>query len=98
MAQIRRSTYSARDRNWKVSPDKIVFCYPGISRLLELTKFGSPPQRLEGNNESPVFVDVSGCVAVVAHRNFCHEVEHSSLCQIDFVLIDIAFVLTNMPP
>ena len=25
----------------------------------------SPPQRLEGNNESPVFVDVSGCVAAV---------------------------------
>ena len=37
----------------------------------------SPPQRLEGN-ESPVFVDDSGCVAAVAHRNFYSEVEHSS--------------------
>ena len=28
------------------------------------------PQRLEGNNESPVLVDVFGCVAAVGHRNF----------------------------
>ena len=34
----------------------------------------SPPQRLEAN-ESPLFVDVSGCVAAVAHRNFYSEVE-----------------------
>ena len=33
----------------------------------------SPPQRLEGN-ESPVFVDISGYVAAVAHRNFYGEV------------------------
>ena len=40
----------------------------------------SPPQRLEGN-ESAVLVDISGCVAAVAHRNFYSEVEHSSdLC------------------
>ena len=58
----------------------------------------SPPQRLKGN-ESPVFVDISGCVAAVAHRNFYSEVEHSDLCQIAaFVLIDIDFVLINMPP
>ena len=50
----------------------------------------SAPQRLEGN-ESPVFVDISGCVAAVAHRNLYSEVEHSNLCQ-------IAFVLINMPP
>ena len=52
---------------------------------------------LEGN-ESPVFVNISGCVAAVAHRNFYSEVEHSNLCQIAFVLIDIDFVLINMPP
>ena len=57
----------------------------------------SPPQRLE-RNESPVFVDVCGCVAAVAHRNFYGEVEHSNLCQIAFVLINIVFVLINMPP
>ena len=57
----------------------------------------SPPQRLEGN-EPLVFVDISGCVAAVAHRNFYSEVEHSNLCQIAFVLIDIDFVLINMPP
>ena len=34
----------------------------------------SPPQRLKAN-ESPLFVDVSGCVAAVAHRNFYSEVE-----------------------
>ena len=34
----------------------------------------SPLQRLEAN-ESPLFVDVSGCVAAVAHRNFYSEVE-----------------------
>ena len=34
----------------------------------------SPPQRLEAN-ESHLFVDVSGCVAAVAHRNFYSEVE-----------------------
>ena len=33
----------------------------------------SPLQRLEGN-ESPVFVDISGCVAAVGHRNFYSEV------------------------
>ena len=32
-------------------------------------RYYSPPQRLEGN-ESPVFVDVSGCGAAVMHRNF----------------------------
>ena len=45
-----------------------------------------------------MFVDVCACVAAVAHRNFYSEVEHSNLCQIAFVLIDIAFVLINMPP
>ena len=34
----------------------------------------APPQRLEAN-ESLLFVDVSGCVAAVAHRNFYSEVE-----------------------
>ena len=34
----------------------------------------SPLRRLEAN-ESPLFVDVSGCVAAVAHRNFYSEVE-----------------------
>ena len=34
----------------------------------------SPPQRLEAN-ELPLFVNVSGCVAAVAHRNFYSEVE-----------------------
>ena len=29
----------------------------------------SPPQKLEGN-ESPVFVDISGCVAAVSHRKY----------------------------
>ena len=57
----------------------------------------SPPQRLEGN-ESPVFVDISGCVAAFVHKNFYSEVEHSNLCQIAFGLIDIDFVLINMPP
>ena len=57
----------------------------------------SPPQRLEGN-ESPMFVDISGCVAAVAHRNFYGEVEHSNLCQIAFVLINIDYVLINMSP
>ena len=38
----------------------------------------SPPKRLEGN-ESPVFVDISGCVAAVAHGNLNSEVEHSLL-------------------
>ena len=57
----------------------------------------SPLQRLEGN-ESPVFADISGCVAAVAHRNFYSEIGHSNLCQIAFVLIDIYFVLINMPP
>ena len=57
----------------------------------------SLPQRLEGN-KSPVFVDISGCVAAVAHRNFYSEVEHSNLCQIVFVFIDIDFVLINMTP
>ena len=65
--------------------------------FLDLGTFYSPPQRLEGN-ESPVFVDISGCVAAVAHRNLYSEVEHSNLCQIAFVLIDIDFVLINMPP
>ena len=44
-----------------------------------------------------LFVDISGCVAAVAHRNFCIEVDHSNLCQIAFVLSDIDFVLINMP-
>ena len=44
-----------------------------------------------------LFVDISGCVAAVAHRNFFIEVEHSNLCQIAFVLSDIDFVLINMP-
>ena len=44
-----------------------------------------------------MFVVVSGCVAAGAHRNFYSEVEHSNVCQIAFVLIDIAFVLINMP-
>ena len=35
----------------------------------------SLPQRLEGNNESPVFVDFSSCVAAVAHRKVYSEVE-----------------------
>ena len=34
-------------------------------------------QRLEGN-ESPVFVDVSVCAAVVVHRKFHSEAEHFS--------------------
>ena len=45
-----------------------------------------------------MFVDISGCVAAVLHRNFYIQVEHSNLCQIAFVLIDIDFVLINMPP
>ena len=57
----------------------------------------SPPKRLKGN-ESPMLVDISGCVAAVAHRNFYSEAEHSNLCQIAFVLINIDFVLINMPP
>ena len=44
-----------------------------------------------------MFVDVSSCVAAVAHRNFYSEVEDSNLCQKAFVLIDIALVLINMP-
>ena len=44
-----------------------------------------------------MFVDGSSCVAAVAHRNFHSEVEHSNLCQIAFVLIDIVFVLINTP-
>ena len=54
----------------------------------------SPPQRLEGN-ELPMYVDISGCVATVVHRNFYSEVQHSNLCQIAFILIDIDFVLIN---
>ena len=42
-------------------------------------------------------VDVSGCVAAVAHRTFYSEAEHSNLCQIAVVLIDIDFILINMP-
>ena len=42
-----------------------------------------------------MFVGVSGCVAAVAHES---EVEHSNISQIAFVLIDIDFVLINMPP
>ena len=34
----------------------------------------SPLQRLEAN-KLPLFVDVSGCVAAVTHRNFYSEVE-----------------------
>ena len=45
-----------------------------------------------------MFVDSSGCVAAVAHRNFYIEVENSNLCQTAFVLIDIDFVLIKMPP
>ena len=56
----------------------------------------SPRQGLEGN-KSPVFVDGSSCVVAVVHANFYTEVEHSNLCQIAFVLIDITFVLIYMP-
>ena len=45
-----------------------------------------------------MFVDIFGCVAAVAHRNFYSEVKHSNLCHIAFVLIDIDFVVINMPP
>ena len=41
-------------------------------------------------------VDGSSCVAAVAHRNFYSKVEHYNLCQIDFIFIDIAFVLINV--
>ena len=58
----------------------------------------SPPQRFIERNESPVFVDILRGLAAVAHRNFYNEVEHSNLCQITFALIDIDFVLINMPP
>ena len=44
-----------------------------------------------------MFVAVSGCVAAVAHTNFCSEAEHSNFFQIAFVLIDNTFVLINMP-
>ena len=60
-------------------------------------QFYSPPQSLEGN-KSLVFVDGSIYdVDAVAHRNFYSKVEHSNLCQIAVFLIDIAFVLINMP-
>ena len=68
-----------------------------MKNITTVIKVYSPPQRLEGNG-SPVFVDVSGSVAAVAHRNFYSEFEHSNLCQIAFVLIDTPFVLINMPP
>ena len=75
---------------------------PGLELLTQLMSeqgqcslVYSPPQRLEGN-KSLMFVDGSACVAAVAHRNFYSEVEDSNLCQIAFVLIDIAFVSVSM--
>ena len=65
--------------------------------VINVSLIYSPPQRLEGN-ESHVFFDISGCVVAVAHRSLYSEVEHSNLCQIAFVLINIDFVLINMPP
>ena len=55
-------------------------------------------RRGQKDNDSPVFVAVSGCIAAVTNRNFYSEVEHSDLRQIAFVLIDIDFVLIDMPP
>ena len=45
-----------------------------------------------------MFLDISGLVAAIEHRNFHSEVEHSNLYQTAFVLIEIDFVLINMPP
>ena len=46
----------------------------------------SPPQRLEAN-ESPLFVDVSGCVAAVAHRNFIVTLSSSRIFSRSFPLL-----------
>ena len=45
-----------------------------LCSVSDIFKSYSPPQRLEGN-ESPVFVDISGCFVAVALRNFYSEVE-----------------------